>query len=161
MLENSTFWVAVSFVIFFAILWKAGVFGMIAAALDKRGEQVAAELAEARRLRDDAEALVKEYEVKRRAAESEAKAIVKAAKLEAERLAAEAEAKLADFVNRRTAAAETKIAQAEAQAFAEVRAAAAEAALKMSEAILRESVAGKDGDAVLDRAMKEVKAQLN
>lgn len=161
MFENPTFWVAVAFVIFMGLLWKLGVFGSLASALDKRGEQIAADLAEARRLRDEAEALVKEYETRRRAAESEAKAIVKAAKLEAERLAAEAEAKLADFVNRRTAAAETKIAQAEANAFAEVRAAAADAALKVSEAILRETMAGKGGDAVLDRAMNEVKAQLN
>lgn len=161
MFENPTFWVAVAFVIFMGMLWKLGVFGQLVSALDKRGEQVAADLAEARRLRDEAEALVKEYDMRRRAAESEAKAIVKAAKLEAERLAAEAEAKLADFVSRRTAAAEAKIAQAEANAFAEVRAAAADAALQVSETILRETVTGKGADVVLDRAMSEVKAQLN
>ena len=119
-----TFWVGVALVIFLAILVKFGVPGAIVKALDARGEKVAQELAEARRLRQEAEKLLAEYDAKRKAAEAEAAEIVSSANDEAKRLAAEAEAKLADFVARRTKAAEEKIAQAESQAEAEVRAAA-------------------------------------
>lgn len=161
MLSNSTFWIGVSFVLFFVVAWKAGAFTALFAGLDARGERIAHELSQAQRLRSDAEALMKEYETRHRAAEAEAKAIVKAAKVEAERMATEAEAKLTAFIERRTAAAEAKIAQAETQAFAEVRAAAADAALKASETILREQVAGKSGDELLTRGLSEVKARLN
>ncbi len=156
-----TVWVGVAFVIFFAILAYFGVPKAIVAALDARGEKVAQELAEARRLRLEAEKLLAEYEAKRKAAETEAASIVAAANEEAKRLAAEAETKLNDFVARRTKSAEEKIALAESQAEAEVRAAAAEAATKAAELIIRSQVGGKAGDALFVAGLNEVKAKLN
>lgn len=156
-----TFWVAVSLVIFLAILAYFGVPKAIVSALDARGEKVAQELAEARRLRGEAEKLLAEYETKRKAAESEAAEIVASANEEANRLAAEAEAKLNDFVARRTKAAEEKIAFAESQAEADVRAAAADAATRAAEVILRGQVGGKTGDALFAAGLNEVKAKLN
>lgn len=156
-----TFWVGVAFVIFIGILAYFGVPKAIVAALDSRGEKVAQELAEARRLRVEAEKLLAEYETKRKAAESEAAGIVAAANEEAKRLAAEAEAKLNDFVARRTQSAEDKIALAESQAEAEVRAAAAEAATRAAEVIIRAQVGGKTGDTLFAAGLNEVKAKLN
>ncbi|OYW68503.1 MAG: ATP F0F1 synthase subunit B [Bosea sp. 12-68-7] len=156
-----TVWVGVAFVIFFAILAYFGVPKAIVAALDARGEKIAQELAEARRLRLEAEKLLAEYEAKRKAAETEAAGIVAAANEEAKRLAAEAETKLNDFVARRTKSAEEKIALAESQAEAEVRAAAAEAATKAAELIIRSQVGGKAGDALFAAGLNEVKAKLN
>lgn len=156
-----TFWVGVALVIFLAILVKFGVPKMIVRGLDARGEKVAHELAEARRLRVEAEKLLAEYDSKRKAAEAEAAEIISSANEEAKRLAAEAEAKLADFVARRTKTAEEKIAQAESQAEAEVRAAAAEAATKAAETILRVQMAGKAGEAAFVSGLDEVKAKLN
>lgn len=156
-----TFWVGVSFFIFLGILTYFGVPKAIIAALDGRGEKVAQELAEARRLRMEAEKLLAEYEAKRKAAETEAASIIAAAGEEAQRLAAEAEAKLNDFVTRRTKSAQEKIAQAESQAEADVRAAAAEAATKAAEIIIRAQVGGKAGDALFAAGLDEVKAKLN
>jgi F-type H+-transporting ATPase subunit b len=156
-----TFWVGVAFFIFIGILAYFGVPKAIVAALDSRGEKVAQELAEARRLRVEAEKLLAEYEAKRKAAESEAASIIAAANDEAKRLAAEAETKLADFVTRRTKSAEDKIALAESQAEAEVRAAAAEAATKAAEVIIRAQVGGKAGEALFAAGLSEVKAKLN
>ena len=156
-----TFWVGVAFFIFIGILAYFGVPKAIVSALDSRGEKVAQELAEARRLRLEAEKLLAEYEAKRKAAETEAASIIAAAGEEAKRLAAEAEAKLNDFVVRRTKSAEEKIAQAESQAEAEVRAAAAEAATKAAEIIIRAQVDGKAGDALFAAGLDEVKAKLN
>lgn len=156
-----TVWVAVSLVIFLGILVYFGVPKSLAAALDKRGELIAAELAEARRLREEAAAVLSAYESKRKEAEAEAEAIVTAAREEAERLAADSEAKLTDFIARRTKAAEEKIAQAEIQAAAEVRAAAADAATRAAEIILRDEMAGKGGDTVFATGLKDIKAKLN
>lgn len=156
-----TVWVAVALVIFLAVLVKFGVPAKIVAALDSRGEKVAQELAEARRLRQEAEKLLGEYESKRKAAEAEAAGLIAAAKEEADRLSAEAAAKLEDFVSRRTRSAQEKIAQAEVQAEAEVRAAAAEAATKAAEIILRGQMGGKAGDTAFSAGLQEVKAKLN
>lgn len=156
-----TFWVAIALLIFLGVLGYFGVHKTVIAALDARGERIASELAEARRLRLEAAKLLEEYEAKRKQAESEAQDIIAAAKDEATRLASEAEAKLADFVVRRTRAAEEKIAQAESQAAADVRAAAAEAAAGAAEIILRSQVAGKAGAALISDGLADIKRKLN
>jgi F-type H+-transporting ATPase subunit b len=158
---DAEFWVAVAFVIFIALLVKFGAFKALVGELDKRGERIASELGEAKRLRAEAQALLASYEKRRHEAETEAAAIVAQAKIEAERLAREAEAKLADFVTRRQKTAEEKIAQAETEATREVRVAAAEAAIRASEAILRARSAGAAGLGLLTKSLDEVKAKLN
>jgi F-type H+-transporting ATPase subunit b len=161
MLSNTYLWSAVGLVIFFALMLRFGVHRMVLKALDSRGEAIAAELAEAKKLRDDAQALLAEYEAKRKAAEAEAAAIIAAAQEDAERLAKEAEAKLFDFITRRTRTAELKIAQAEAQASADVRAAAADAATRAAEQVLRGQMAGPAGATMLSRSLDDIKGKLN
>lgn len=156
-----TVWVAVGFVLFFAVLAYFGVPKMLGNALDARARQIEAELAEARRLREEAQALLASFEQKRKDAEKEAASIVEQAKADAQRMAGESEAKMTDFVKRRTAQAEQKIAQAEAQAASEVRATAADAAVKASEAILRTQVAGNAGEALVRAGLSDMKGRLN
>jgi F-type H+-transporting ATPase subunit b len=158
---DAEFWVAVAFVLFIAVLFKLGAHRVILGALDDRGARINAELEEARRVREEAQALLADYQRRRGEADREAEAIVVAAKAEAERLAAEAKAKVEDFVARRTQLAEAKIAQAEAQALADVRAAAADAAVAAAEKILSDTTKGKVGDDLIARGIRELKAKLN
>lgn len=160
MLYDPEFWVGVAFVIFLGVLWRAGAFKSIASALDARSERIRQELAEARRLRDEAEKVLAEYKKKRGEAEAEAEAIIAHAKTEAAELAAEAEKRMEEFVARRTKMAETKIAQAEAQALADVRSAAAETAVRAAEKVLAETVKGKTADELIDKSIKDVKSRL-
>jgi F-type H+-transporting ATPase subunit b len=161
LLSDPEFWVAVAFVIFIVLMARLGAFKTLLNGLDKRGARIAAELGEAKRLRQEAEALLASYEKRRHEAEAEAAAIIAQAKVEAERLAKEAETKLADFVTRRQKAAEQKITQAEADATREVRNAAAEAAIRASEAILRRRSQGPAGLGLLTKSLDEIKSKLN
>ncbi|AMN44773.1 F0F1 ATP synthase subunit B family protein [Rhodoplanes sp. Z2-YC6860] len=154
-------WVAIAFVIFIGVLLYVGAHKKVIEALDHRSARIKSELDEARKLRDEAAALLAEYQKKQRAAEQEAQAIVTEAKAEAERVAAESHAKVEEFVARRTKLAETKISQAEAQALADVRAAAAEAAVAAAEKILRETTKGQLADDLVARGIQDVKAKLN
>jgi F-type H+-transporting ATPase subunit b len=158
---EAEFWVAVAFVIFLLLLWRLGAHRSLVASLDARGSKVHAELAEARRLKSEAQQLLAQYQKKQREAEAEAAAIVAQAKREAEEIAAEAKARVEEFVTRRTKVAETKIAQAEQQALADVRAAAADAAVKASEKILSETVKGKIAEDLIASAIRDVKARLD
>jgi F-type H+-transporting ATPase subunit b len=158
---EAEFWVAVAFLIFVGILVYVGVPKMLTSALDARAKRVQAELDEARRLKEEAQKLLAEYQAKQRLAETEAAAIIEGAKAEAERIAAESKIKVEEFVARRTKMAETKIAQAEAQAVADVRAAAAEAAVTAAEKILTTSVKGKVADDLIARGISDVKSKLN
>lgn len=155
------FWVAVAFFIFVGILMYVGVHRRFLEALDQRQARIKAELDDARRLRDEAEKLLADYQRRQREAEREASEIIASAQAEAERIAVDARAKMEDFVARRTKMAETKIAQAEAQALADVRAAAAEAAVAAAERVLTRTVRGKLADELLAKGVEDVKKKLN
>ena len=161
MFHTPEIWVAIGFLIFLGILVYVGVPGIITKALDDRAKRVQAELDEARRLKDEAQKLLAEYQGKQKKAEAEAASIIEGAKAEAERIAADAKVKMEEFVARRTKMAETKIAQAEAQAVADVRAAAADAAVAAAEKILTDTVKGKVADDLIARGIGDVKAKLN
>jgi F-type H+-transporting ATPase subunit b len=158
---EAEFWVAVAFVAFAGVLIYYRVHKLMLDWIDQRRDRIKAELDEARRLKEEAQALVAEYRRKQAAAEREAQAIVEGAKAEAERLAVEAKAKVEEFLARRTRMADSKIAQAEAQAIADVRAAAAEAAVAAAETILRASVKGKVADDLISKAVGDLERGLN
>src|SRR5688572_11446276 len=127
------FWVAVSFFAFVGILVKMGVPSLITKALDDRADMVRKELDQARRLREEAQDLLADYQRKQRAADEEAKAIIDEARREAEAMKAESARSLKEQLDRRTRLAEDKIARAEAQAISEVRAAAVDVAMSTAE----------------------------
>lgn len=154
-------WVAVSFLILMAVFAYFGIHRTILKALDHRKDRIKQELDDARRLRDEAAALLADYKKRTASAEREAQEIIASAKEEAERIAAEAKAKMEDFVARRTKTAEGKIAMAEAQALADVRAAAADAAVTAATTVLSQSVKGSVADDLITKGIGEVRSKLN
>ena len=154
-------WVALAFIIFLCLLVYLGAHRRVIDGLDQRKARIQAELDEARRLRDEAQALLAEYQRKRAEADREAEAIIASANVEAERLAAEGKARMEDFVVRRTKMAETKIAQAEAQALTEVRSAAADAAVAAAEKILSTTAKGKIADDLIARGIADLRKRFN
>jgi F-type H+-transporting ATPase subunit b len=154
-------WVAICFVLFICLLVYLGAHRRVLDGIDQRQARIKAELDEAVRLREEARAVLAEFERKGREAESEAAAIVASAKAEAERLAIEAKTRMEDFVVRRTKMAETKIAQAEAQALADVRSAAAETAVAAAEKILTAAAKGKIAEDLLAKGIEDIRKKFN
>ena len=160
-LQETENWVALGFLLFLGLLAYLGVHRKLIASLDQRQARIKGELDEARRLREEAQALLAEFERKGREAEGEAAAIIASAKAEAERLAAEAKTRMEDFVARRTKMAEAKITQAEAQALADVRSAAADAAVAAAEKILAAAAKGKVAETLLTQGIEDVRKKFN
>jgi F-type H+-transporting ATPase subunit b len=158
---DAEFWVAVAFVVFLGSLIYLGVHEMMVKYIDQRRDRIKAELDEALRLKEEAQALLAQYQRKQREAEQEAAGIIAGARAEAERMMAEAKTKMEEFIARRSKMAETKIAQAEAQAVADVRAAAAEAAVSAAEKILTQIVKGEVADRLVVKGIEDVKTKLN
>ncbi len=158
---DATFWATVALVLFFVLIAYLKVPGMVTKGLDDRSEKIRNDLDEARKLREEAQQLLAEYQRKRKEAEQEAEGIVSAAKREAEALAAEAERKTEEYVTRRTAIAEQKIAQAETQAVAEVKAAAVEVAVDAAESLIGKKMAGAEATNMFKQSLAEVKARMN
>jgi F-type H+-transporting ATPase subunit b len=158
---DAEFWVALGFVIFVIYLGYLGVHRKLNAALDDRAAKISAELAEAKRLRDEASAVLDSYKKKAAAAETEAANIVAQARTEAEMVAKEAEVRMADFVARRTKQAEAKIAMAETQATTDVRAAAAEAAVAIAKGVFKADPQGTGASNLVGQEIDRLRSRLN
>lgn len=158
---DASFWAFIGLLIFLGIMVYVKVPGMITKALDGRADKVRDELEEARRLREEAQAVLADFRRKTQNADDEADAIISQAKSEAERMTQEAEAALEEMITRRTSAAEMRIAQAEAQALKEVRASATDIAIAASEKLLADQAKGATAASLIDNAIADVKERIN
>ena len=155
------FWVLVAFLVFVGLLLFYRVPTMVGKMLDDRADAIRKELDEARRLREDAQALLADYQRKAREAETEAQSIIEQAKREAEALAADSRKALAESLERRSKIAEEKIARAETQALSEVRATAVETALAAAQELLKTRAGGAIGDALISQSISDLRGKLN
>jgi F-type H+-transporting ATPase subunit b len=161
MFSDPTFWVAISTTGFIVLAVILRVPGVVTRSLDERGAAIAKEIEEARKLREEAQALLASYEKRAREAEKEAQDIIVQARAEAERMAVEAKKSLETQIARRAKLAEDKIAQAEAQAVAEVRALAADIAVGAAGRVLRQQVTPERASQLIDASIRELKSKIN
>ena len=155
---DQTFFAFVALVLFFGVVFYAGAHKKAGAALDNRAKLIEKELADAKKLRIDAEKLLADYKQKKLDAEKEAQEIVARAKTDAVEFAKEARAKLTDMIARRTKQAETKIAQAQESAAKEVRGLAADMAIAASSKLIADQ--GGNAKLIAD-SIAAVKSKLN
>jgi F-type H+-transporting ATPase subunit b len=161
LLQDTSFWAFLGLVIFFAILWRAGVHKALAKGLDGRADAIRTELDEARRLREEAQEMLARFERQQREAASEAEEIIKKAKQDAEFIRESASKDVAARIERRTALAEQRIAQAEAQAAKDVKALAADLAVEAAAKLLSENLTKTQRNALVKDATGELADRLN
>jgi len=159
--QSPTFWVAIAFLLFVALLVYVKVPRMITAALDKRSAAIAAQIEEARRLREEAEILLARYQRKEREAHAEAQEIVAHAEAGAKRLAADAQKALEASIARREQMAVERIAQAEAAAVKEVRTVAVEVATEAARKVIAASIDAGKANALVEDAIRELPKHLH
>ncbi len=160
MFHDPEFWVALAMVVIILAALRP-VLRTVNTNLDKRAGAIRAEIAEARKLREDAQALLAQYQKKQREAMAEAESIIAQARADAARLKTEAEADLIASIERRKQQALDRIAQSEAQALKDVRNTAVDVALAAAEKLIRETVGQTQQQALADKAIAELPQRLN
>jgi F-type H+-transporting ATPase subunit b len=159
-LQDPAVWVAIATVIFVALAAKK-VSTAVAKGLDERSARIRAELAETERLRDEAAALLAEYQKKQRDALKDAEAIVATAREEAARYRTEAAASLEASLKRRERAATESIAQAEAHAVKALRNQAIEIAIAAARQALAQNLDPARSGALIDQALGDLEKRLH
>jgi F-type H+-transporting ATPase subunit b len=159
LLHDHHFWVLVSMAIFVVAVWKPAKNAIIGA-LDQRAARIRSELEEARRLREEAEQLLAEYQQQQRQAAAEAEAMVTHAREEAERIAVQAAQDLEQSLARRQRLAEERIAQAEARAVDEIRSVAVDTAIAAARDVIAQEMDERRGGALLDEAIAALPQRL-
>ncbi|GLS81929.1 F0F1 ATP synthase subunit B [Paracoccus marinus] len=160
-LRNTDFVVLLGFLLFVGILLYFRVPSRIGKMLDTRAEGIRADLAEARRLRDEAQEIYASYERRQRDVAGQADEIVANAKREATAHAAKAKTDLEDSIQRRLKAAEDQIASAESDAVRAVRDRAVQVAIAAASEVLAAQSGASDRSAGIDRAIDNLSHQLN
>lgn len=160
MIKTPEFWVAISFVIFMALVWKKAS-ALIGGFLDGRAEKIRTELDEAERLHKDAQALLNGYQRRQADALKEAEAILAHAREEATRLRAQAGVDLEASLKRREAQAMARIAQAEAAAVTEVRNLTVDVAIGASRRLLADGLQAAQADRLIEQSIGELPKHLH
>ena len=159
-LAQPQFWVAVAFVILFALLVRP-LGRMITTVLDDHSAAIARRLDEAEKLRDEAQSLLASYQRKSREALKEAEQILTNAEIEASRIRDNAAANLADSLKRREQLALDKIAQAEARAIEDVRNAAIDVTLAATRQLIEQNLDQEKASALVEDAIKDLPKRLH
>lgn len=159
-LHDPAFWVGLAFIAAVAMIYKP-LMRSAAATLDGRAGEIRRQIEEARKLREDAQALLADYQRRQRDAMAEAEKIIQTAKDEARRIKAETETDLVKSIERRKQQALDRIAQSEAQAIAQVRNTAVDVALDAAEALMRDTLTDAQRRAMADHAIQELPKRLN
>lgn len=160
MFTDPSFWVGLAFVIVVGFLAKP-IMRSVSASLDGRADKIRSQIEEARKLREEAQSLLADYQRKQRDALSEAESIVAQAKEEATRMRAQAQTDLEHSIERRKAQALDRIAQSEAQAIASVRNTAVDVAVAAAEKLITDQMNGDRQDALVDQSIKDLANRLN
>ena len=158
---DATFWALVGLFIFIGVIIYFKVPPMITKSLDDRADAISKELEEARSLREEAQALLAEYQKKFETAQAEADDIVTQAKREASHIVDEARAKSEEYVARREAMAAQKITQAQNDAVGEVRARAADVAIAAAAKLLGDKTDTKSSSDLFKSSLAEIKSRMN
>ncbi|MEQ8371045.1 MAG: F0F1 ATP synthase subunit B [Alphaproteobacteria bacterium] len=155
LLHDTSFWVAIGFVIFLLIVWRPGKRAILGF-LDTRTAAIRSEIDNARKLREEAQHALAEYQRRQHDAAREAETIVAQAAEEAGRLQERLTRQMEDSLARREAQARDRIAQAEDAARQHVRAAAIDLAVDAARTLLAAEAAAQ-----LDRSLvRETISQL-
>lgn len=160
-LNNTDIVVAIAFLIFVGILLYYRVPALVLGRLDARAEQIRSDLAEARELREEAQALLAQYERRQKEVKEQAEDIIRAAQADAERAMEAGKVDIRRSVERRVKTATEQIEAAEAAAIKQIRDRAAAVAVAAAAEVIRERMSEADAQALLDRSIAEVGARLH
>jgi F-type H+-transporting ATPase subunit b len=161
MLATPELWVFVSFVLFVALLVYYEIPNKLVKILDDRADRIRADLDEARRLREEAQGILADYQRKRRDAEQEAEDIVAMARRESEFYAQEQRKALTESLQRRLKLAEEKIARAEEQAIQDIRSKSVDVAIAAAETVIARQLEGKTAEGLVEKSVRDISTRLN
>ncbi len=159
MLHEPEFWLAVALIVLIVALWKPASRGILGA-LDARSARIRQELDDAKRLHEEAKALVAKYQRQLHEGEELAAEILERAEADSTRLEAKMREDFETTVKRRTQQAMDRIAQEEQRALMEVRARAADLAVRTTRKLLVEHVGPQQAQRLIGTAIEDVSRKL-
>lgn len=153
------FWVGVAFVIVvLALLKPMGKF--VKSATSARADKISQKIDEARRLKDEAAALLAEYQQRFKDADKESAAILDRAKVNAERLKKDEEEKMNLLLAKKEEKAYDRIKSAEHGAVSEIKDCAIKNAVLVSNVVIMDKIADKISGKLVKNSIAELPEKI-
>ncbi len=160
-LNNTDFVVSIAFILFIGVLLYLRVPSLVMTMLDKRADDIRAELDTVRALREEAQGILADYERKQKEAQIKAEHIITTAQEEAKHAAQKAEQDLKISIARRLKAADEQIDSARAAAIKELRDHAALIATQVAGDIIKKDLSPAQSNVLVQNAIKELADKLH
>ena len=157
---DATFWVAISFVLFFALLVYFKIPQKINEILSQLISNIKNEIDESEKLRNEAKTLLDNSQTKLDNARNETNKIIDQAKKDSERLVIELNEKFHKSAEMKKKLAEAKINQMKEAAIKEIKDTSIKIAVDSVKKIISTSVDKKKLDAIFEKNLEETKAEL-
>ncbi|MCY4302560.1 MAG: ATP F0F1 synthase subunit B [Aestuariivita sp.] len=160
-LGNTDFVVAIAFILFIAVLIYFKVPRLLTGMLDQRAASIEDELAQAHKLREDAQAVLSRYDKHTRDLKEQNDRMIDAARQEADLAMSRAEKDIDAVVSRRLAAAEDHMVSAKNAVIREIRNNAIGVAVATARDIMIEQITDVEAGELIEEALSEVEVRLN
>ena len=157
---DATFWVAVSFFIFFGILVYFKIPQKINELLNKLILDIKKEIDESEKLRNEAKNILENTQNKLNKADSESNEIINQAKKDSEKLVIEMNDKFHKSAEIKKRLTETKINQMKDAAIKEIKDTSARIAIESVKKVISTSVDKNKLDAIFEKDLEEAKTEL-
>lgn len=158
---NSTFWVAISFLIFIGVLFYFKIPHKVNELLSKMIIDIKKEIDESEKLRAESKNILDKSKIKLESANTETKQILENAKKDAERLIIEINEKFYKSSEIKKNLAKNKINQMKMGALKEIKNTSARIAVDTAKKVISSSVDKSKLDSLFDKNLKETKEELN
>jgi len=160
MIIDATFWVAISFFLFFGLLVYFKIPQKINETLSGLITNIKNEIEESEKLRNEAKTLLENAQIKLDSAKKEKDKIINQSKKESERLVIEINEKFHKSAEIKKKVAETKIYQMKEAAIKEIKDTSVKIALDSVKKIISTSIDKNKLDAIFERDLEEAKNEL-
>ena len=157
---DATFWVAISFVLFFALLVYFKIPQKINEILSRLISNIKNEIDESEKLRNEAKTLLDNSQTKLDNSSNETNKIIDQAKKDSERLVIELNEKFHNSAEMKKKLAEAKINQMKETAIKEIKDTSIKIAVDSVKKIISTSVDKKKLDAIFEKDLEEAKTEL-
>ena len=157
---DATFWIAISFFIFFAILIYLKVPQKINNSLTDKINEIQKELEEAEKLKEEAKSLFSDYENKIDKSKKETKEIIDSAKRESEKAIIEKTKKFHQIIEERKKSTEQKIVQMKENALKDIKNISVKISIEVVKNLIKNSIDKNKLENLYTKSLEQAKIAL-
>lgn len=158
-LEDTNFWVALSFILFLLVAYRYGKDAMIGT-LDARIEKIRADIETAENLRVEAQELLDQYQRKAKDALSESEELMDSAQRQAEEIRRNLDIETEEVIKLKEHQLEERLKRLEEQAISDIRFQVTDIATQATMQIIAEKLGKKENASLIEKSIQTLPSKM-